>query len=243
MLNQINHWIEYAAAGIDLVLLLRVLTLRLQRTYVFLTLACALAVIFDVASLLYAEEQFPRVWIYSELFSALIFPLAVWDIFEEIASSVAALRRLAIMRTLASLIIISFFGLLWLTSVSQSDDPTGLSFLFALTLIVSTGSAAGCLGFLWIMHRGLTLQKILTPKNTTVWMIFYALLMVGQIASWLVLIAEETISQPARDTFSPIANLVLNFFGMVITVWCAFRLRGLPKDIPSPVSETEPPSK
>jgi hypothetical protein len=232
MLNQINHWMEYAAAGVDLVLLLRVLGLRLQRTYVFLTLVCALEVIFDVASLRYAEE-FPRVQIYSEFFLALVFPIAVWDIFEEIAASVAAIRRLAMLRTLASLIIIFFFGLLWLTSLSQGDDPSGLAFALGLTLIMSTGSAAGCLGFLWIMHRGLTLQKIPTPKNTSVWMIFYALLMAGQLASWLVVMTGEALSQPARDTFSPTANLVLNSYGILITLWCAAKLRGLPKDLPS----------
>ena len=66
------------------------LGLRLQRTYVFLTLASAVAVVFDVASLRFADEL-PRVQIYGELFMALIFPLAVWDIFEEIAGAVAAL--------------------------------------------------------------------------------------------------------------------------------------------------------
>jgi hypothetical protein len=238
MLNQINHWMEYVAAGIDLVLLLRILGLRLQRTYVFLTLAAAVAVVFDVASLRFAEEV-PRVQIYGELFMALIFPLAVWDIFEEIAVTVAALRRMAMLRTLASLIIMFFFGLIWLTYLGQADDPSGLLFVLGLSLFVSTCSAAACLSFLWIMRRGLKMQKIQTPRNTSVWMIFYAFSMAGLLAYWFVLIMEEMMSEPVRNALSPGVNLFLNVYGMVITIWCVVKLRGLPKDMAASVSETE----
>jgi uncharacterized membrane protein len=215
-------------------LLLRVLGLRLQRTYLFLTLACVLAFLFDVANLLYPPEAYPRVQIYSELFISFIFPLAVWDIFEEIANSVAALRRLAILRTIAGLVIVSLFGLLWASSLSSSDDPNDILFLLVLTLTVSTASATGCLGFLWIMRRGLTVQKIITPRNTSTWMIFYALLMVGQLVSWFTLMTGQMLSDGVREQFSNIASLIINSFGMVITLWCAVKLRGLPKDIPSP---------
>jgi hypothetical protein len=81
MLSEINHWTEYAAAAFDLGLLVRILALRLQRTYVFLTLACTLAVLFDGAVLFYAPGS-ERVQIYGNLFLAFIFPLAAWDIFE-----------------------------------------------------------------------------------------------------------------------------------------------------------------
>lgn len=238
MLNQISHWIEYAAAVVDLVLLLRLLGLRLQRMYMFLTLACALAVIFDVADLLFGEQA-PRVQIYTEMFAACLAPLAAWDVFEEIGSAVSPLRRLAMLRTLASFIIISFFGLAWLSSFTEKDDPTGLAFPLALTMIVSTASSAGCLGFLWIMHRGMQLQKIPAKRNTLVWMTFFALLMAGQLLSWFVLMAGEFLSAPVRDNFSPIVNVVLNTYGMAITIWCAVRLRGLERDLPESVSETE----
>ena len=239
MLSQINHWMEYAAGAVDLVLLLRILGLRLQRSYMFLRLACTLAVIFDAANLLYADNA-PRVQIYSEFFSACIFPLAAWDIFEEISTSVGSLRRLAMLRTLASFIIISFFGLVWLSSLSESDDPSGLAFPLALTLIVSTASAAGCLGFVWIMHRGMQIQKVARRKNTSVWMTFFSLLMAGQLVSWFVLMADEFLNQQMRESLAPIANLSLNSYGIVITLWCTAKLRGLPKDLSATVSETEP---
>ncbi len=239
MLNQINHWMEYAAAGVDLVLLLRVLGLRLQRVYVFLTLACAVTVIFDAANMFYGQEA-PRVEIYSELFAACIFPLAAWDVFEEIAASVSALRRLAMLRTLASFIIISFFGLAFLPSLSERDDPTGLIFLQFIALTVSTASAGSCLGFLWIMHRGMGMQRVAARKNTIVWMLFFGLLMAGQLLVWFELIVMEFVAEGARANFSTAATILLNFYGLVITLWCAAKLRGVAKDIPAPVSETEP---
>lgn len=239
ILSQLNHWIEYAAGAVDLILLLRVLSLRLQRTYMFLTLACTLAVIFDAANMLYGDKA-PLVQIYSELFLACVFPLAAWDIFEEIASAVGTLRRLAMLRTLASFIIITFFGMIWLSSLPTNEDPSGLAFPLALTLIVSTASAAGCLGFLWIMHRGMQLHKTPTRNNTHVWMLFFGLLMAGQLASWFVMMTEEFLSPAARESVSPIANMVLNFYGIVITIWCAFKLKGLPKDVSTSVSEAEP---
>ena len=239
MLNQVNHWMEYAAAAVDLVLLLRVLGLRLNRTYMFLTLACALAVIFDVADLVYGDQA-PRVPIYAQLFSACLFPLAAWDIFEEMTTAVATLRRLAMLRTMASFIIISFFGLAWLSSYSESDDPTGLAFPLAITLIVSTASSAGCLGFLWIMRRGMQLQRIGVRRNTQVWMLFFALLMAGQLLSWFAQMGGELLKPGARESFLPLVDIVLNTYGMLITLWCAAKLRSLEKDLPSPISETEP---
>ncbi len=90
------------------------------------------------------------------------------------------------------------------------------------------------------MHRGMQIHKTQVRSNTSVWMLFFALLMAGQLASWFVLMTEEFLSQPARENVSPIANLILNFYGIVITLWCAVKLRGLPKDLSTSISEPEP---
>ena len=108
---------------------------------------------------------------------------------------------MAMLRTLASLIIMFFFGLIWLTYLGQADDPSGLLFILGLSLFVSTCSAAACLSFLWIMRRGMNLQKIPTPRNTSVWMMFYALSMAGLLAYWFVLIMEEMMTEPVRNAF------------------------------------------
>jgi hypothetical protein len=235
MLNQLNHWMEYATAVIDVLLLVRVLTLRLQRTYVFLTLACFLAVFFDVAILSLAREspERLRVEVYSNLLVAFVFPLAAWDVFEEIASSMAVVRRNAILRTLTTLLIVIFLGLVLASPAFRADDPTGMAFVLTLTIIVSTGSATGCLAFFWTMRRALRLQKVALPHNTFVWMIFYALSLGGQVVSWLLLLSEETLNQRA-DAFAPqLTSFGEGVFGIAITVWCAVKLRALPKDVPS----------
>jgi hypothetical protein len=235
MLIQLNHWIEYAAAAIDVVLLLRVLTLRLQRTYVFLTLACVLTVLFDVAILSLNREspERVRVEVYANLLIAFVFPLAAWDVFEEIASALAPIRRLAILRTLTSLLMVTFFGLILASPAFHADDPTGLAFVLTLTIIVSTGSATGCLTFFWAMRRALRLQKLTTPHNTFVWMVFYALLLAGQIVTWLLWLLEDALNLPVSSFATQFITLSLDTFGIVITVWCAVRLRALPKDVPS----------
>jgi hypothetical protein len=235
MLTQLNHWMEYAAAAIDALLLLRVLALRLQRTYVFLTLACVLTVLFDVAilSLTRDSPERVRVEVYSSLLIAFVFPLAAWDVFEEIANALAAIRRLAILRTLTSLLMVTFFGLILASPAFHADDPTGLAFVLSLTIIVSTGSATGCLTFFWAMRRAMRLQKITLPHNTFVWMVFYALLLVGQIVIWMLSLLEDALNLPSSGFATQFINLSLNTFEIVITAWCAIRLRALPKDVPS----------
>jgi hypothetical protein len=235
MLNQLNHWIEYAAGVIDGLLLLRVFALRLQRTYVFLTLACVLAVLFDVAVLSLAREspERARVQVYSDLLFAFVFPLAAWDVFEEIANSMAVIRRVAILRTFTSLLMITFLGLILASPAFRGDDPTGMAFMVTLMIIVSTGSATGCLMFFWTMHRALRVQKITLPHNTFVWMVFYALLMGGQVVTWLFWLLQNILNQPSSALASQVASFALDAFGISITVWCAVKLRALPKNLPS----------
>jgi len=226
---------EYAAAAIDVALLLRVLALRLQRTYIFLTLACLLTVLFDVAilSLTRDSPERVRVEVYSSLLIAFVFPLAAWDVFEEIANSVAAIRRIAILRTLASLLMVTVFGLVLASPTFQADDPTALPFIVTLTIIISTGSATGCLTFFWAMRRALRLQKVTLPHNTFVWMVFYALLLGGQIVTWMLWLLEDALPLPSSAFAAQFINLCLDTFGVAITIWCAVRLRALPKDLPS----------
>ena len=235
MLNQVNHWMEYASAGVDVLLFLRVLALRLQRTYIFLTLICVLAVVFDavIISLTRGSPERERVEIYSSLLLAFVFPLAAWDVFEEVGNPLAAIRRAAILRTFTSLLMITFFAIILAIPAFSIDDPTNLEFVLRLTLVVSTGSATGCLTFLWTMRRTVRLQKLALPSNTSVWMIFYALFLGAQIVTWFVSLLEVYLGQTSNSSFPQITELVFTLYGMAITVWCAVKLRALPKDLPS----------
>jgi hypothetical protein len=235
-LTQINHWTEYASAGIDLVLLLRVLGLRLQRAYVFLTLAAVLTVFFDGVQLWLPHEssEFARANSYSQIIFAVVFPLAAWDAFEEIATPIAALRRLAILRTLTSLVMITFFALLIALVTGLTDDPNGDNFLAILSLILWTGSATASLAFLWTMHRAIRAQKLETPNNTFVWMIFFELLLAGAVVGCFISLVEVALRQPASGPVVQVTDFVLNLYGIGVTIWCIIKLRALPKDLPSP---------
>jgi hypothetical protein len=235
MLTQLNHWLEYATAAIDALLLLRIVALRLQRTYVFLTLASLLAVLFDGVILVLTRDspERLRVEVYSNLLFAFVFPLAAWDVFEEIATAIAAVRRIAILRTLLSLLMVTFFGLVSASLTFGSDDPTGLAFILRLTIVVSTGSATGCLTFFWVMRRALRAQKITLPHNTFVWLIFYVLLLGAQVLTWLLWLLEYGLNLSSTALATQLISFGQDSFGILITVWCAVRLKALPKDLPS----------
>src|SRR5579875_1216112 len=100
MLNQVNHWMDFVGTAVDCALLLRILLLRLHRTYLFITLAAVLAVFFDGILLWLGPDsrEFSRVFIYSRFLYIVVFPAAAWDVFEEAKGPVASLRRLGMRR-------------------------------------------------------------------------------------------------------------------------------------------------
>jgi hypothetical protein len=225
ILSQVNHWFDFAATAIDLLLLLRVLTLKLHRTYFFIALACLLSVFFDGVALWLgpdSQENF-RVFLYSRFLYAFVFPVAAWDVFEEFAPNLAKLRRLAISRTITSLVLITLFGLAlsaFLASGSEGDDST---FIKTLAVFVWTGAAAASLSFLWVMHKELRTQKLVPPRNTSVWLLFYELILLGEIATCFLLQISGIFSQMVAE----ILMLAVMSYGMGVTLWCAIKLRGL----------------
>ena len=235
MLTQINHWMEYANAVIDAFLLLRVLALRLQRTYLFLTLACLLNVFFDVIelSIAHTSPEGERTLVYSNLLLAFVFPLAAWDVFEEIPPALMAFRRSAMLRALTSILMVSFFGLLVALPAFNADNPMDIPFLFRLMVVVSTGSATGCLTFFWVMRKAFRVQKIPFPHNTFVWMMFYGLTLASQIVIWFIVFVEEALGQPSTGVVGEITETIAALYGITITIWCGWKLKALPKDIPS----------
>src|ERR1700712_5621930 len=110
MLSQVNHWMEYVVTCADVLLLLRVLTLRLHKTYLFLTLLCVLAVFFDGVDLWLGDSpEGGRVFVYSRLLFAFVFPIAAWDVFEELSTQLATARRAAISRIVTRLLLVCIY--------------------------------------------------------------------------------------------------------------------------------------
>jgi hypothetical protein len=235
MLSQVNHWMEFVGAGIDLLLLLRVLTLKLHRTYLFITLACVLSVFFDAVALWLGtdSEESRRVFFYSKFLDAVVFPAAAWDVFEELKSQLANLRKMAISRTITSLLLVTLFGVVLAGFAENGTSPNDMAFLSVLSLVIWTGSATGSLAFLWVMHRGLRAQKLEPPNNTFVWMIFYELSLIGEVLYCFYLLVEPVFNSVVADSLI----LLLMIYGTVITAWSILRLRALPSDVtPAPVS-------
>jgi hypothetical protein len=231
LLSQVNHWLDFAATAIDLLLLLRVLTLKLHRTYFFIALACLLSVFFDGIALwlgVDSQENF-RVFLYSRFLYAFVFPVAAWDVFEEFNPHLAKLRRLAISRTITSLVLITLFGLALSAFLSSGTDADDSTFVKTLAVFVWTGSAAASLSFLWVMHKEIRVQKLSPPRNTFVWLVFYELILLGEIVNCFLLQIAGVFNQAAAEA----VTLALLTYGMAVTLWCAIKLRALHPEAPS----------
>ena len=177
MLNQATHWIEVLGTAVDALLLGRVLLLKLNRAYLFITLGCVLTVFFDVTTLLLrgdAQGDF-RVFLYSRFLYAVVYPLVAWDVFEEIKSQISKLRRFAATRLVSGLFFAIVFGLIMGAFFEGSEAENESSTVITLALVLWAGATTACLAFLFTIHRVVRSQPLELPNNTLVWIYFYEL--------------------------------------------------------------------
>jgi hypothetical protein len=222
---------EIVGTGADVLLLLRVLSLRLHKTYLFLTLVCVLGVFFDGIDLWLGPERIEgvRVFVYSRFLFAFVFPVAAWDVFEELSAQLANIRRAAISRIATSLVLVCVCGLIFSGLGDTSDENSAWQFTTTFAVILWAGSASGSLTFLWVMRRTLRAQALEPPNNTSVWMIFFGLFMASEIFSCFFIFLNDILSLNLRE----VVQLFLLIYGISITGWCVFKLKALPSDVPS----------
>ena len=209
--------------------------LRLHRIYLFITLACLLALFFDLVALWLgtssAEGQ--RVFLYNRFLYAILFPLAAWDSFEEVKTQIAKLRRLAAARLVSGLFFAAIFGLIMSAFFETKDANGGSALVTTLGLILWAGSSTASLAFLWTLHRQIRAQNIARPNNTFVWMTYYELSLIGEVLSCLSLLvlasAAAYVSSQTADTL----NIAFNSYGILVTAWCILKLRAVASDFPS----------
>ena len=232
MLNQAIHWLEIVGTAVDAILLCRVLLLKLHRVYLFITLACVLAVFFDVVIDLWLHDssvEGVRVFLYSRFLYAFVYPAVAWDVFEELKPQIAKVRRIAIGRLISGLFFAVIFGLLASLFV-QGTEGAEPAFVTTLALVLWAGSSAATLAFLWTLHRVLRSAKVERPNNTSVWLIFWELSLLAEIANCFSGLTLQVFrNQLAED----ILNVVFLLYGIGITAWCILKLRGLPPDVSS----------
>jgi uncharacterized Tic20 family protein len=236
MLSQMNLWLERASIVLDALLLLRILGLRLHRTYLFITLVAVLSLFYDAIGLALGpeSERYFRVVILSKFLYAIVFPLAIWDVFEEAKPMVDKTRQMAMSRTIGSLIFITLWGLL-IAALSAGDDNDQIGYLLRLAVIVWTGSVAAALAFLWVMRRSGKALSWDLPRNTRVWFRYFQLTLVIEAINCLLALVIPSVKSsgsalPAgvEDGFS----IALQLADMLLVGWCVWKLRAIEPDVP-----------
>ncbi len=222
---------------LDLALMLRILILKLQRTYLFITLFAVLALLYDGVELYLGSQSddFVQVSLLSRFIYAIVFPLAIWDLFEEAKPFIEKLRRLAMSRMVSSLLFISIWALL-IAAFTGGDDDAQSHYMVRLAFILWTGSVAASLAFLWVMRRGMKANKWTLPKNTRVWLKFFQLLLILEAVSCVlefVLPSMKAMGSKLVEPIAQVSDVTLQVCVIVLTVWCIFSLRPVPADAPN----------
>ena len=231
MLTETNHWMGIAGTAIDGLLLLRVLTLRLHRIYVFITLACLISFFFDVVNLwLTADSKANvRVFLYSRFLFAVLFPLIGWDVFEEMKAQISKLRRLATGRLITGLFFAAIFGFL-VSAFAESNETAGEpALVVTLGLVLWAGSSTATLAFLWTLHRGIRAQSLERPNNTSVWLIYWELSLLSEVLYCFCFLTFPFF----KNTVADLLTLLFLVYGILITLWCILKLRRLPTGMES----------
>jgi len=218
----------------DLVLMVRILALKLRRTYIFITLFALMGLFYDALALIMGIDSpdFRTVGILSKLIYAIVFPLATWDLFEEAKLTVDKVRKMAMSRMLTSLLLISLWGLL-IAAFTGTDEGPQSQYLMRVALIVWTGSIAASIAFLWVMRKGIKLNQWELPWNTVIWYRFFGLLLITEAISCalgLTLQFIHTSSPDLAEQIAQVGDVVLGAFGILITAWCVYKLRAIPSD-------------
>lgn len=229
MLEHVTHWLDIAGTAADTLLVARLLQLRLQRTYLFVALACVLAVFFDGVQLWLGTNspENQRVFLYSRFLYAFLYPLVAWDVFEEMKGKVAQLRRLAVGRLISGLFFAALFG--FIVSLFVSADNQGEQQMMGATLaiILWAGSCTATLAFLWTLQRTLKAQNLVRPNNTFVWMTFYELTLLAEIVACF----GGVVASFLNATVQNILSICLLTYGIAITGWCVMRLKRIHSDV------------
>jgi hypothetical protein len=235
---------ERAGMVLDAVLMVRILTLKLQRTYLFITLFALLGIFYDGVELWLGpqSEAFIRVDFLSKFIYSIVFPLAIWDLFEEAKAIVEKLRKLAMSRMVSSLFFISVWGLL-IAAFTGGDDADSSSYLVRVAFILWTGAVAASLAFLWVMRRGIKANQWTLPRNTGIWFRYFQLLLVVE-AVWcaleLLLMSMKASGSSLVGTIADASSPLLQFSVLGLTAWCVFRLRAVPSDPANVAADVKP---
>ncbi len=207
-------------------LVCRVLALKLQRIYTFITLYCVLGFLFDVAAwwLGFESPESARVYIYSRFLYAALIPAMAWDVFEEVKPQIAKLRRLPAARLISGLFVTAIFGCVIFATLEDKDVNGSSGRADLVGIFLWAGACSASLVFAATLYRAVRAQKISLPNNTFVWLIFFMLTVIPAILECGVILLGFTLNSIQEN----VVILVLNAFDLGLTVWCILRLKSVP---------------
>jgi hypothetical protein len=231
MLNQVIHWLQMSGTVLEGLLLARILFLKLQRVYLWVTLYWAINLLVDVSAWTvgFESQEALRLFFYTRFVFAVLYPLAAWDVFEEISKQIAKLRKVHSMRLLSSLLTTAIFGFIASMLIDDQESlsiPRPVAFMGAFLWL---GSASACLLFTWNVRRAVRKQQLTMPHNTSVWAIFFLLTFVRAILDCGMLFAQPLFAPRIFDGI----EIVFSSFDLGLAVWCLLKLRALPSDAAS----------
>lgn len=222
-MHQVIHWVEIASDVVDVLLLLRFLLLRFFPTYAFVILYSAITVLFDGVSLAISPETelAARIFLYSRLIVAFVFPLAAWEVFELAPTKVTKLRQLQAIRLVGGLFAMAIFAAA-VVFLTAEDSTPAVDLFGQVGLLLWPTSAVASLMFLWTMRRLLRAQQIELAGNTRVLAVFFAFAFTAEIISFILTMVEAQFKLELG-----IAEILLNSAFMALCFWCMLRLKTL----------------
>jgi len=236
MLDQVVQWTQNLDAIVESLLLCRVLTLKLHRVYTFITLFCTVNVLFDLAGwvLGWQSRANERLYIYSLFLLAVVIPFAAWDVFEEIKTRIAKLRRVHAARLVSGIFMSSIFALILSAFLDAKDENGESSVRAVIAILIWAGSCSASLAFVRFIFKAVRTDKIELPNNTFVWAVFCMLTFVLSIVGCALALLGFLFNKAVRDG----VELGLIGIELALTTWCMIRLRAVPSEASSVADET-----
>lgn len=212
-------------------LLVRVLALKLHRVYAFITLYCALNLLFDAAEWWLGPDspQSHTIVFYSFFVFAAVYPLVAWDVFEEIKSQAGAIRRTHAPRLVSGMFVSLLVLIIFALNFDTKDENANASLLPLTSILLFTGSTTTCLAFLWFTRRSIRTQKIGTSNNTFVWTIFVIASLLLSLMDCLLLLTGSLV----KPLLLNVLQIALISCDLVLMSWCIFKLKAVSSDVPT----------
>ncbi len=231
MLDQIVLWLQVGGTFVEFLLLGRMLLLRFQRVYLFVTLYATVNLLVDVSALLAGVESAAttRIFFYSRFLFALIYPLAAWDLFEEAKAQAGKIRRMHLPRMISGIFITLLLGLVTSIGIEDQDyKGTSTATDFA-GLFLWLGAASTSLLFTWNVMRGSLRAGVVLAGNTRVWSIFFLITFARAVIDCALDVADGLIPHPALQ----VVNLIFVLIDVGLASWCLVKLKPLSSDTAS----------